>query len=115
MVRGWWRFVKEQKGKLELATTVHASREYREAQDVVAQFIAEYCIEHGDESVKYSDFKRDFRRFLMYEHIHEQYSDKRISAALAERGYTSLRSNGIWYKGVGLIMGKHVPMDLEVG
>lgn len=109
LLRGWWRFTKEQHGRLSLPTTVNASRDARTAQDLFAQFVAEYCMEGESETVKYDELKRSFRRFLQYENAHETYSDKRIAAILKRRGYEPYKSAGRCYRGISVA--KSVPYE----
>jgi putative DNA primase/helicase len=80
--QGWWRFVREQKGRLSLPTTVQETDTYREEQDHVAQFIEERCTVGSGESCTVEDFKRAFRTWLKREDIHETYTDIRIGKAM---------------------------------
>ncbi len=80
--QGWWRYVREQKGKLDLPTTKGETGTYRDEQDHVAQFIEECCEVGQQETCTVESFKVAFRAWLNREGIHEAYSDIRIGKAL---------------------------------
>jgi putative DNA primase/helicase len=103
LLEGWKRLRDDLDGKLVLPTTQEATRTYRDAQDVLAQFIGECCTEGPEFTTRYSEFKEAFRRFLRREDIHEQYTDTRIGRALAARGYESFRSGAMKYRGLQVI------------
>lgn len=102
VIDGWKRLRGELKGRLTLPSTVSATQDYRDAQDVIAQFVAECCVEGPEHAIKYSRLKRAFREYLKREDIHEQYTDHRISKALKGRGYEEYPSSGTRYRGVTL-------------
>ncbi len=88
---GWWRYVREDKGRLKLPTTEKATSGYRAGQDHLAQFIADGCDLGETLWCTFGMFKRVFRRWLEETGAREQYSDTRIGRALTAAGYTEFK------------------------
>jgi putative DNA primase/helicase len=103
LLEGWQRLRDDLDGKLVLPTTQETTQAYRSAQDMLAQFVSQCCIEGNEYTETYSDIKQVFRKFLRREDVHEQYTDARIGRALGARHYESYHSGALWYRGLRII------------
>ena len=79
-----------------------ATKEYRDDEDRVADFIVNRCVTQPTTNVKaaslyagYKAYTEAAREFVM--------SQRAFGEALTERGYERYTNNGIWYRGIGLL------------
>lgn len=80
---------------------INATRQYRDSQDLIGQFLAEHCIEGGSIKVRGSDLYVAYQRWA--EVAGERAIDRRaFGVAMTERGYERYTNNGTCYRGVGL-------------
>ncbi len=81
-----------------------ATQEYRESQDVLAEFLRERCIQTedpGDVRIKSSDLFAAYRQWV--DHRGEKPMGVRsFGEAIAEAGISKVKSNGVWYPGLTL-------------
>lgn len=96
MVEGWWRYVREQHGRLQLPSTVEPTAEYRDAQDQFARFLEDDCVVGRAENgatvwCTFAALKSAFFYWRKDHDVREDYSDKRIAAALDERGFQNFQ------------------------
>lgn len=84
---GWFRFTREQHGKLSLPTTLAATDEYKNDQDALLKFIEEHATVGDDQWCTFSAFKAVFREWLQAENIPDDYSDTRIGRWLGKHDY----------------------------
>jgi len=78
-----------------------ATDQYRQEQDILAEFVAANCLVQPGLRVRAADIYSHYRRYC--EASGEQViSQRRFGASLAERGFERVTSNGVWYLGLGL-------------
>jgi putative DNA primase/helicase len=81
-----------------------ATSAYREEMDIVAEFLAERCVENKLASARASDLYKAYTSWC--ETAHERVeSQKSFGQRLTEKGFERYRNNGLWYRGVGLRAG----------
>lgn len=83
-----------------------AIREYRDSQDLVGQWLAEFCVTgNADYRCRASDLHGAYKGWC--ERCGERpASQRRFGETLAARGFERLTSNGTWYLGIGLNDGR---------
>jgi putative DNA primase/helicase len=77
-----------------------ATTEYRQAEDILAQYIAECCLIGSAMKCKASDIYASYKRWSEAMGETEQLSSKRFGEAMSERGFKRKKSGTIWYLGV---------------
>lgn len=91
-----------QRSGLQMPPDVQAAtEEYRQSQDVVAQFIAECCIELPGVASKASELYGAYEEWAKA-NGETPISGRRFGEGLVERGYVRKVSNGVRYQGVTL-------------
>jgi putative DNA primase/helicase len=99
MVRGCRDWQRE--GLTMPAEVMDATRDYRTGEDVLAQFLAEYCAMGPDYRVRASELCDCFRRWC--ESANEEcWTQRRLGEALSERGFERYTNAGTWYRCIGL-------------
>jgi putative DNA primase/helicase len=99
MVRGCLEWQSE--GLAPPEAVLVATKDYRNAQDIVGQFLAERCLTGPDYRSRASDLYANFKGWCLM--IGEsELSQRRFGESLRERGLKTYTSNGTWYKGVVL-------------
>jgi putative DNA primase/helicase len=72
--------------------------------DIVAEFLAECCVENKLASARASDLYKAYTSWC--ETAHERVGSQRgFGQRLTEKGFERYRNNGWWYRGVGLRAG----------
>jgi putative DNA primase/helicase len=80
---------------------VTATRDYRNTQDIVEQFIEERCLTGPDYRQKSGELYANFKGWCLA-NGEEELSQRRFGESLRERGLKSYTSNGTWYRGIAL-------------
>lgn len=79
----------------------NATAGYRSDQDVIAIFVADECVVGGPFKVKAADLYSSFRSWC--ERTGERdHGKRRFGQSMTERGYERFKSDGHWYRGIGL-------------
>jgi len=81
-----------------------ATAEYRDQQDVLAAFLSECCIEGQEFITRVKDLRPVYESWCKANGEHPQ-SQRRLGAALEDRGYKRYVNNGTCYEGFGLKAG----------
>src|SRR5262249_53729711 len=92
----------QQEGLGEPVEVQQATAHYRAEMDVLGQFIAECCHEEPEYKVRSRDLYETYKRWCEGNGEHVEMSQRAFGSALLAKGYESHRSNGIWYRGLGL-------------
>jgi putative DNA primase/helicase len=80
---------------------LEATKEYRDGEDVVAQFLAERCFTGPDYRGRASELYSAYRSWC--EHTGEEpFKQKSFGQTMTDRGFKRETSNGTWYVGVAL-------------
>jgi putative DNA primase/helicase len=78
-----------------------ATAEYRDAQDVLAAFLADCCLTGPDYRSRATPLYEAYTRWAKSAGEHEV-SQRRFGDAMTERGYDRYTNDGTWYRGVTL-------------
>jgi putative DNA primase/helicase len=78
-----------------------ATAEYRDAQDVLAAFLADCCLTGPNYSARATPLYEGYCRWAKSNNEREL-SQRRFGDAMTERGYDRYTSDGTWYRGVAL-------------
>ncbi|NQT17366.1 MAG: ATPase [Planctomycetes bacterium] len=78
-----------------------ATGEYRAAEDQIAGFLLECCVERVAATVRASTLFDCYKRYCV-ETGEQPISQRKFGQALTERGVDRFTSNGTWYRGVDL-------------
>lgn len=77
-----------------------ATREYRNSQDVLGEFLLECCTVHPDLKIRAGALYARYREWSEKGGEHP-INQRRFGEAMTERGFQREVSNGIWYRGLG--------------
>lgn len=99
LVQGCLDWQRDGLGEPEEVT--EATGEYRAEQDIIAAFVDECCVSQAGARVKASELYKVYAEWATAAGEHPL-SNRRFGQAVTERGFEKLRSNGMWYCGVGL-------------
>ncbi|MDY0168497.1 MAG: phage/plasmid primase, P4 family [Thermoguttaceae bacterium] len=75
-----------------------ATAAYRSDQDTLGRFLAECCMVDASCRVRASDLLAEYQNWSSDVRM----TQRRFGTAMTERGFTRVRSSGIWYEGIGL-------------
>lgn len=81
-----------------------ATKQYREDQDVVGEFITTRCVTGADYRVRASDLYGEYKQWFAEERGDERpMSGKAFGGAMTERRFERYTANGTWYRGISLL------------
>ncbi len=87
-----------------------ATAQYRSSQDVLGAFVAACCAEGPEYTAKASDV---YRAYSAWCKANGEYavSQRRFGDAMSERGVDRYKSNGVYYRGMGLDLEQSEQLD----
>ena len=85
------------------STLNNAIASYRAEMDVLGQFITECCLVGPQYKARSTDLYDAYRSWCEGNGEQADLSQQTFGSALLAKGYQSYRSNGIWYRGLGLL------------
>jgi putative DNA primase/helicase len=92
----------QQEGLGEPLEVQQATASYRAEMDILGQFITECCHEGPEYKVRSRDLYNAYKAWSESNGEQAELSQHAFGSALLAKGYESHRSNGIWYRGLGL-------------
>jgi putative DNA primase/helicase len=92
----------QQSGLGEPAAVREATKEYRDEQDVIGQFLQETTFEACTAAAKASEL---YAAYVAWAKRTGEFAvnQRRFGKAMTERGYERYTNNGPWYRGLGLV------------
>lgn len=78
---------------------IEATADYQTGEDVLLNFVSECCVTGTEAKVKATDLLNAYKEWSGDRHI----TTRRLTAMLSERGIERYTSNGLWYRGVGIV------------
>jgi putative DNA primase/helicase len=91
----------QEEGLGEPPAVAEATKEYREQEDVVGNFLAEKCVQGPEYRVKAGDLYAAFKQWAE-QNGERCMSQREFGLAMTQRGFQRQPSSGLWYLGVAV-------------
>lgn len=91
----------QQQGLNPPACIEDATKEYQSEEDIIGQFISDVCLTGPAYSIKAKDFRETLNEWCEQEG-YRRLNQTQIGSDLKSRGIDKHKSNGTWYRGIGI-------------